>query len=114
DFTDNYYEYQIPLKITAPGARSAGEIWPEENMLDLALNDLVKIKTERNLQGYKPFVPYSVMDEKGNTIVVVGSPNLGDAKTIMLGILNPRKTNNTPLDDGLSKCVEVWFNELRM
>lgn len=114
DFTDNYYEYQIPLKITSPGARSATEIWPEENMLDLALDDLVKVKTERNTQGRKPFIPYSVTDEKGNTIVVVGSPNLGDAKTIMLGILNPKKTTHTPLDDGLTKCTEVWFNELRM
>ena len=60
------------------------------------------------------FIPYQSIDAKGNTIVVVGNPNVGEAKTIMLGILNPKKTTNTPNDDGLAKCVEVWFNEMRM
>ncbi len=36
----------------------------------------------------------------------------------MLGIRNPAKSDvNNPLpdgDDGLPKCVEVWFNELRV
>src|SRR5690606_27463186 len=99
DFTNNYYEYQIPLKITNPGDNTPTGVWPEENMLDLVLDDLVKIKTERNNQNLPTFVPYEGTDEKGNTIVVVGNPNLGDAKTIMLGILNPKRTNSTPADD---------------
>ena len=114
DFTNNYYEYQIPLKITQPGTIDANVIWPEENRLDLVLDELVRVKTERNNQNLPSFVPYSVIDNRGNTIVVVGNPNLGDAKTIMLGILNPKKNNQTPEDDGMAKCAEVWFNELRM
>src|SRR5690606_20370481 len=114
DFTNNYYEYQIPLKITNPGDNTATGVWPEENMLDLILDDLVKVKTERNTQGLPTFVPFEGTDVRGNTIVVVGNPNLGDAKTIMLGILNPKRTTNTPSDDGLPKCAEVWYNELRM
>lgn len=114
DFISNYYEYQIPLKITTPGSTQGTDVWPEQNMLDIALEDLVKVKTERNTKGLPGYIPYTTVDAKGNTIVVVGSPNLGEAKTIMLGILNPKKTTATPADDGLTKCAEVWFNELRM
>ncbi|HRO43157.1 MAG TPA: cell surface protein SprA [Flavipsychrobacter sp.] len=114
DFTNNYYEYQIPLKITPTASNRNDAVWPEENMLDLLLEDLVNAKTERNTLGIPAYIPFTKTDAKGNTIVVVGSPNLGDAKTILLGILNPKKTNNTPADDGLPKCAEVWFNELRM
>src|SRR5690606_14174970 len=114
DFTNNYYEYQIPLKITQPGRNSGEDVWPEENLLDIALDDFVRVKTERNNAGLPTYVPYQSTDDKGRTIVVIGSPNLGDAKTIMLGILNPKKTNATPADDGLPKCAEVWYNELRM
>ncbi len=113
DFINNYYEYQIPLKISQPGNASAGEVWPEENRIDLVLEDLVKAKTERNAQGLTTFVPYRTVAPNGNTIVVVGNPNIGEAKTIMLGISNPQKDNN-PLDDGQNKCAEVWFNELRL
>ena len=114
DFVNNYYEYQIPLKITQPNGRSEDEVWPEANRIDVALDDLVKVKTNRDNAGIQAFVPYQETDSKGNTIVVIGRPNLGDAKTIMLGILNPKKTAQDPSDDGLDKCAEVWFNELRM
>ena len=114
DFTNNYYEYQVPLKITNPGTNDGELIWPEANRMDLVLNDLVAAKTERNTKGLAAYIPYTTKDTKGNTIVVVGNPNIGDAKTIMLGIMNPKKDNTTPNDDGLPKCTEVWFNELRM
>ncbi len=113
DFVNNYYEYQIPLKITADGARSADDIWPLENRLDMALDELVRVKTSRNNKGLPAYVPYSEMDAAGHRIVVVGNPNVGDAKTVMLGILNPKADGATPGDDGLPKCAEVWFNELR-
>lgn len=113
DFTNNYYEYQIPLQITPAGARDPQTIWPERNRMDLLLEKLVEVKTQRNLQGLPSYLPYSVVDDKGNTIMVVGNPNVGEAKTIMLGILNPKRTPGSP-DDGLPKCAEVWINELRM
>lgn len=114
DFTNNYYEYQMPLKITPPSTSSADGVWPEQNRLDLTLDDLVSVKTERNSKGIPVFIPYQKMDAKGNYVTVVGNPNVGDAKTIMLGVFNPKKNNQTPNDDGLPKCTEVWFNELRM
>jgi cell surface protein SprA len=115
DFINNYYEYQIPLHITAPNSRATAEqVWPEGNMLDIAFNDLVNAKIQRNAANVSPLIPYTVTDGKGNNIVVVGNPNIGEAKTIMLGILNPKKDVQHPNDDGMGKCAEVWFDELRM
>lgn len=114
DFTNNYYEYQLPLAITPPSNTDANIVWPEANRLDLVLDELVKAKTERNNKGIPTFIPYTTTNSKGNFITIVGNPNIGDAKTILLGITNPKKTNQTPGDDGLPKCGEVWFNELRL
>jgi len=114
DFTNNYYEYRLPLKVTLAGATSQGDIWPKSNELDLVLNDLVSIKTRRNDKNLPVFVPYQETLANGSTIVVVGQPNIGEAKNVMLGIINPKKDNSRPNDDGLPKCGEVWFDELRV
>ena len=114
DFTNNYYEYDIPLAITPPGVASSDLIWPASNEMDIVLQDLVNAKLERDAKGVATYVPYYTKDSKGNTIVIVGNPNIGGAKDIMLGVLNPKKTNQTQGDDGQPKCVEVWFDELRM
>lgn len=114
DFINNYYEYQVPLNVSPFGDNNADVVWPEANRIDLVLQDLVNVKTERNAQGLPTFVPYSSTTQNGNTVVVVGNPNIGDAKTMMLGVYNPKKSANNPNDDGLDKCAEVWFNELRL
>lgn len=113
DFTNNYYEYQIPLEITGGGESDANRIWAEGNRVDLLLSDLVAVKTDRNNQNLPSFVPYRKVMADGRTIVVVGNPNIGDGKTFLLGIQNPKKTSANPGDDGMEKCAEVWFNELR-
>src|SRR5690606_11561111 len=46
DLTNNYYEVQIPLNPTNFGARSAEEIWPLANRLNLPLELLQQIKTK--------------------------------------------------------------------
>ncbi len=114
DFISNYYEYEIPLHITAPNSTTAESVWPNENLLDVALSDLVNAKTLRNSRGLSPLIPFTTTDSRGNTILIVGNPNIGEAKTVMLGILNPKKDAQHPDDDGLGKCAEVWFDELRM
>ena len=38
-----------------------------------------------------------------------GNPNLGDVKSIMIGIRNPETQ-----DDLSAKSVEIWVNELRL
>lgn len=115
DFINNYYEYQIPLKITGPTTiRNSELIWPAGNKLELLMSKLVDLKTQRNAQNLPTYLPYRTVDELGNNIIVVGNPNFGDVKNIMLGVANPKKTLQTPLDDGQRKCAEVWFDELRM
>lgn len=114
DFTNNYYEYQIPLKVTQPGANTAESVWPVENGMILDLKALVAMKQARNDAGAASHIPYSNVDAFGNTIIVVGEPNLAEARNVMLGIHNPKKTLSNPTDDGLRKCAEVWFNELRL
>ena len=44
DFSGNYYEIRIPLKITPPGVTDSLRIWPEENNLDFSLQDLTDLK----------------------------------------------------------------------
>ncbi len=114
DFTNNYYEYRMPLTVTRPGTSSADLVWPGTNEMNIVLQDLVEAKKERDARGWASYVPYYSTDSRGNTIVVVGNPNIGGAKNIMLGMLNPKKTNTTQGDDGLPKCAEIWFDELRM
>jgi cell surface protein SprA len=115
DFISNYYEYQIPLRITQPCTKcNENDVWPQQNILDVALEELVNAKIRRNADGGSPLIPYTVVDGKGNNIVVVGNPNVGESKTIMLGIINPKKDAEHPNDDGMGKCAEVWFDELRM
>lgn len=114
DFTHNYYEYQIPLEITPDGAKNADIVWPEHNRMEIDLNKLVQMKTARNDAGLPAHIPYSSIDDKGNIMIVVGNPNLAEVRNIMMGVHNPKKTLTTPDDDGQRKCVEVWFNELRL
>jgi hypothetical protein len=115
DFNTNYYEYQIPLKVTTAGTSSPELIWPVENEMDLTLQDLVDLKFERDKAGAPVNVPYSKVLPNGHIIKLIGSPNFAEAKTAMLGVYNPRLgEKDNARDDGLTKCAEVWFNELRL
>lgn len=114
DFINNYYEYRIPLTITDPLTKDPNLIWPASNNMDLELSEFTNLKLQRDGQNYPSYLPYSSVNAAGNTLVVVGSPNFGDVKNIMLGISNPKKTSQTPNDDGLRKCAEVWFDEFRL
>lgn len=124
DFTNNYYEYEIPLRITPAGSYNPDDendqklIWPEENFIDLALDSLYKVKILRSLlPNYDPTSPFIIYDARGNKFTVVGNPDLGLVKTAMLGVRNPKAeagSDSTCTDDGQAKCVEVWFNELRL
>lgn len=117
DYRSNYYEYEIPLKLTAPGVygrfslEDARAVWPEENMLDIPLSVFTDLKKARNTaksQGLASFsVPYTAYDEDkpNNKISIVGNPTLGEVKTMMIGVHNL---------SGETKSGEVWVNELRL
>jgi len=124
DFTDNYYEYEIPLKITPPGQYSnesdaaRREVWPTANNIEIDFGRLQAAKTSRNRESISNpsqvnnRTRYEYNDGKA-TIYVVGNPNLSTLKNIMLGVRNPKAVLGGE-DDALAKCAEIWFNELRL
>ena len=120
DFESNYYQYEIPLEITPWGVgKDSTRIWPHANRMDIVLDSLVNIKQERNRAvrsgGHdNNATPYSVVDDKGGTITIVGMPNLADVTTILIAVRNPGKQTLNDGDDALPKSVEVWINELRL
>ncbi|HEU4716852.1 MAG TPA: cell surface protein SprA [Bacteroidia bacterium] len=126
DQTDNYYEYDIPLQVTPAGNYSPNDetdrekVWPVANNLELPFELLQYVKQQRNIaiaNGTASLTQEFIMedpDNPGRFVRVKGNPNLSMLKVFMLGVMNPKKTNSTPGDDGLSKCAEIWFNELRL
>jgi cell surface protein SprA len=121
DFTQNYYEYEIPLVFTpwGTGADNPDAIWPEANAFNINLDRLVEVKYNRYIAMTRPgsilseSMPYSEMDGS-NKITVVGVPTISDVKAIMIGIRNPKKNSQTQDDDGQAKCAEIWVDELRL
>lgn len=107
DYTENFYEYRVPLTKTPFGATSQAAIWPTANNIDISLADFSTLKQTRNNTGASTATLYEKTLANGNVIGVIGNPNLGDVEGMMIGIYNP-------LDDGLSKNAEVWFDELRL
>ena len=118
DYKNNYYEYEIPLKLTEPrnnynrySTSDRRQVWPEENMLDVALSVFTNLKKERNkakAQGLASYLaPYTQPDaaHPANKITIVGNPSLGEVKTMMIGVRNL---------SGDIKSGEVWVNELRL
>ena len=118
DYKNNYYEYEIPLKLTAPRnnynryvAADCKAVWPEDNMLDIALSAFTNLKKLRNkakAQGLASYLtPYSMQDASHphNTLTIVGNPSLGEVKTMMIGVRNK---------SGEIKSGEIWVNELRL
>lgn len=121
DYTNNYYEYELPLRFTDWGVGSDDRyaIWPTDNNVEIDLTKMVDIKTNRNRRirngdlNYNSQLLYSEYVD-GRKYTVLGSPNLGKVKVIMVGVRNPKKES---LDDGnnmLPKSCIVWVNELRL
>ena len=121
DYTNNYYEYEVPLQLTPWGVPASSKelIWPEANNVEVDLLKLVDIKTNRNKQirsgntMYSSSLPYTEM-LSGHKYTVVGSPNLGKVKVVMVGVRNPRKQTLDDGNDMLPKSAIVWINELRL
>ena len=116
DYKSNYYEYEIPLKITPKGKYSNGtegarNVWPTDNMLDIDLSLLTDLKRNRNKQKALGLASYTTAyaeydpDKPANKITIVGNPTLGEVRTIMIGVRNNSRSVQN---------VEVWANELRL
>lgn len=104
DFQGNYYEIRIPLKKTNWGVRDSLLIWPEENNLDFDLEELTQLKLRRNNGGFSPSQYYSERLPNGRVYALIGNPNLGEVRGMMLSVVNNKAE---------PACAEVWFNELR-
>ena len=119
DFTNNYYEYEIPLRITPPGTYNGNNssdreiVWPHANMFDFPFESLTKLKLERNAEKRKSgsdvnfYTPYSKVDKlkEMNTITVRGNPSISEIKVIMIGVRNNSSTK---------KSAEVWVDDMRL
>ncbi|WP_238388455.1 cell surface protein SprA [Christiangramia aestuarii] len=122
DFSDNYYQIEIPLSPTMFGATTPEEIWPEVNRLNIDLELLQQIKTAvlgdptlnstelnfftEELQQIDAEAPYEMGRQR---IGVKGNPSFGNIRLLMLGV-----KNGTRIDGVTDLCGEVWFNELRL
>ncbi len=130
DFTQNFYEVEIPLKTTAFGALSEEEIWPDANEIDLSLDLLTKLKILSNgpnspiedINGIK-YVNEGELDPSHAgrpnelRLGIRGNPNFGLVRTLMVGIKNNTQNPLIPSDVSLTPrdiTGEVWFNELRL
>lgn len=114
DLTSNYYEYEIPLKLTAEGHYSSESdanretVWPSENMFDFPFSVLTDAKLLRNKSKQdgsyvSDLIPF--YDKGKNKIRVVGNPSISNVENIMIGVRNV---------SGEVKSGEIWVNELRM
>lgn len=124
DYKNNFYEYEIPLKLTPDGKIYSNDdendrytVWPEENRIDIELEDFQRIKQARNdeIRNGSTSVtattvfPYIIDGRKGK-YYISGYPNLSNIKTIMIGVRYPYNSANT----GHTRSAEVWVNELRL
>ncbi len=121
DFTQNYYEYEMPLDFT-PWYTSSSDpdaIWPSDNRMVIDLDKLVQVKQNRNIamrqkntnvQLFKRYAEY----DGANKITVLGSPSFSDVKGIMIGVRNPKRQGTDLNDDGQSKDAIIWVDELRL
>ncbi|WP_420402151.1 cell surface protein SprA [Flagellimonas sp.] len=119
DFSENFYQIELPLQFTSFNVTSADEIWPDVNQINIALSDLNKVKSRGIAeQTLNQINYYEIVDGEAVPvdefaprtlgrlrIGIRGNPSLGSIRGMMVGIKN--------IDD-LPARGEVWFNELRL
>lgn len=107
DYTDNYYEIEVPLKITPKGTRDPRQIWPLENEIDLAISEIVGVKIDRDNRRVPLNLAYT-QEIRQYKVTVVGRPELSLIQGMMIGIRNPASTGTA------SRSICLWANELRV
>lgn len=127
DFTENFYQVEVPLKVTPQGLGLTPEqIWPLENEMELSLALLTQLKIlalgsggpipdengirfvdEIDLDPSAAFKPNAKL-----RLGIKGNPNFGLVRTLMIGLKNNTRTALNP--EGKNIRGEVWFNELRV
>ncbi len=118
DVKNNFYEYEVPLKLTPHGhyqdtLSDRSIVWPDENFLNLKLQSLVDLKKARNLAkrngedgvGFNTLYTGRDPDNERNRMAVMGNPSLSDIRVLLVGVRN----NSPTAKDGI-----VWINELKV
>ncbi|MEX1202145.1 MAG: cell surface protein SprA [Ferruginibacter sp.] len=114
DFVSNYYEVRIPLLLTPHEASSINPdtdeyndtLWNPRNSMDLDLLILTRLKQARNVSSTPFGQVFRVLQPNGHTYSIIGNPNLGEVRGILIGVENTRAEE--PI------CAEMWANELRL
>ncbi|AXT18920.1 cell surface protein SprA [Flavobacteriaceae bacterium AU392] len=125
DFTENFYQIEVPLQVTNGNSNIPEVVWPDVNEIDLPIEILAQIKAlgiSNGTLGNEDPTFYDVVDdvlidnpvsefspytEGQQRVAIKGNPSFGDIRTLMLGIKNADPEN-------LDICTEVWYNELRL
>ena len=118
DYMNNYYEYEIPLKITPEGQYSTHneedreKVWPSANMFNFPLELITTLKSDRNMAEHEGSAGDSFRrftrpdpEKPENAVSIAGNPSLEEVKVMMVGVRNRSDAN---------KSAEVWINELRL
>tara|TARA_R110000796_G_scaffold41772_4_gene103647 strand:- start:256732 stop:263889 length:7158 start_codon:yes stop_codon:yes gene_type:complete len=119
DFTQNFYQIEVPLEFTPYNSSSAEDIWPEANELSIVLEDLGKVKSfgianqSLNEVNYYEVIGGEVISVEEFAprtpgvprIGIRGNPSLGSLRSMMVGVKN---------QDAQPARGEIWFNELRL
>lgn len=119
DYQNNYYEYAVPLKLTPYGIYSDNvvahryAVWPEDNQINVPLELFQQVKLRRNdeqrragsqVNSNRVYEWYDP-DKPNNRVRIKGNPNLGNVRSIMIGV------RSAAIDP---KTAEIWMNELRL
>ncbi len=119
DLVRNYYEVLIPLRMSSINSTDPNEVWPAENSLDVVLSDLSALKAGRRAIGGDQMAYYS--ENHGDQVYgVYGNPDFTSVQQIMIGVYNPKRGDvrladgvTFPDDDGQTKTLCIWTDELR-
>lgn len=109
DYTDNYYEYEMPLKYTPQSSTTESTVWPDENFIDLTTDLFTDAKKQRDTDGFSTLQRFNYAFDQENpnkTVYVKGRPTLGNVSSIMIGVRNT--------SGSMEKEVLLWVNELRL
>jgi cell surface protein SprA len=116
DFTDNYYQIEVPLSVSDGNSSNPRDVWPEENDLSIPFELLQQVKSrvignnnfnQADLNYFTEDLTYvpGTTNEGQRLVGIKGNPSFGNVRVIMIGLKNTGPTDVSG---------EVWFNELRM
>lgn len=122
DFKNNYYEYEIPLKLTPPrrynndNADHREMVWPLENKFDIPFSLLTDFKLKRNRESRSSGSEVRISQRRGEPVpdnpthwvYIKGNPTLSEVRTIMIGVRNKRRQSSEV------RSGEIWVNEMRL